>query len=359
MSLQLEAVAVGYGGRAVLSKLTLELGPVESGCLLGASGCGKTTLLRAIAGLEPLLAGRIRIDGEIVAEAHTGVPPERRDAGMVFQDCALFPHLDVRRNIAFGLSDWDRQRRERRVSRLAEMLNLERLLAKHPHQLSGGQQQRVALARAIAPRPRLLLLDEPFANLDIEAREYLAQHLKEQLAEEGITTLMVSHHQHEAFAMGDRVGVLHAGRLLQWDTPFELYHRPRHAYVAGFVGEGTFLPGRVVDRHCVETSLGMIEGDQPHGYADGIQVRLLLRPDDIIHDDGAKLKARVVEKIFRGAQFLYLLALDSGELIYSLVPSHHDHGIDEWIGIRLEIDHVVLFPWDKDERRHAHGETSN
>jgi len=342
--LELEDVALGYGGRALISGLSLQLGTGEIGCLLGVSGCGKTTLMRAIAGFEPVQGGTIRITGEPVSRPGQGLAPERRGVGMVFQDCALFPHLDTAGNIAFGLGHVGGATDDPRVRRWARLLGLEELLGQYPHQLSGGQQQRVALARALAPEPRLLLLDEPFANLDEAAREQLARSLRRLLKEKGITALVVSHDQQDAFAIADRLGVLKDGGLLQWDTPFAIYHRPRHLYVATFIGEGCFLHGRVADECSVDTSLGRIADAQPHGYAPGREVQVLIRPDDIIHDDDSKRTAVVVDKTFRGSHFLYTLALDDGERIYSLVPSHHDHPLQEPIGIRLEIDHLVVFP---------------
>ena len=342
-ALELNGLSLRYGRQVVIRDLSLTLSCGEIGCVLGASGCGKTTLLRAIAGLERPSQGQVRLHRQLLSGDDHLVAPERRGIGMVFQDCALFPHLRVDENIVFGINAGAPQQR-RRLEELAVMLGLQPLLHKYPHQISGGQQQRVALARAIAPGPVLLLLDEPLSSLDPELQEHLAHELCALLKHEGITALMASHNQQEVFAMTDRLGVIRDGQLLQWGTPFQVYHRPEHIYVADFVGEGSLLPGRVLDASRVQTSLGTIADDKPHGFPVGAAVRVLIRPDDVLHEDHSELKAIVVDKVFRGATFLYTLALDNGDQVYSLIPSHHDHALNEPIGIRLEIDHLVVFP---------------
>lgn len=340
-ALELREAGLGYGRKQVLRNVSFSLLPGQVGCLLGSSGEGKTTLLRSIAGLESLMTGAIRVDGRLLSEPGRQEPPERRGIGLVFQEGALFPHLSVRDNIAFGL--YGSSDANHRVMQLAELLELSELLARFPHELSGGQQQRVALARAAASRPRLLLLDEPFANLDPGLRERLVRGLGSLFREEGITALMASHNQEDAFAMADRLGVLHGGQLLQWDTPFQVYHRPANVYVAHFVGEGCLIDGRALNAYQVRTALGQIEDRHPHGRAPGTAVRVLIRPDDILHDDTSAMTAKVIAKVFRGAEFLYTLELAEGTRVYSLVPSHHDHPVGEAIGIRLEIDHLVVF----------------
>jgi iron(III) transport system ATP-binding protein len=217
---------------------------------------------------------------------------------------------------------------------------------KYPHELSGGQQQRVALARALAPRPHLLLLDEPFSNLDVELRERLSLEVRAILKETGTAAILVTHDQHEAFAVADVVGIMHAGCIEQWDTPYNLYHRPATRHVADFVGQGVFLPGRVLGAASVDIELGTLGCRLPQDVAGDETVDILLRPDDIMHDDAAPLQAEVVAKAFRGAEFLYTLQLPSGARVLSLVPSHHNHAIGEMIGIRLDVDHVVAFRHD-------------
>ncbi|MDO8272719.1 MAG: ABC transporter ATP-binding protein [Gammaproteobacteria bacterium] len=341
--LELKDVSVALDGNPIVRGISLQLSHGTIGCLLGPSGCGKTTLLRAIAGFERVQQGEISIAGCPVSNQQLCLPVEKRHVGMVFQDYALFPHLTVTENIAFGLSAMSRVDRQRRVHELAEMLKIGDFLNAYPHRLSGGQQQRVAVARAMAPKPGILLLDEPFASLDVELREQIAREIRVVLKQDGITAILVSHNQYEAFAMADEIGVMRAGELLQWSTPFELYHQPACAYVADFVGEGVFLNGTVVDPSRVETALGLLGGDELHGYPMGSRVTVLIRPDDVIHDDASPTHARVVDKAFRGAGYLYTLALPDGSHVLSLAPSHHAHTEGEMIGIHIEMDHLVAF----------------
>ena len=335
----LEVAGLGhaYGDHQVVRDLSFSLPSGAIGCLLGPSGCGKTTVLRCIAGFEDAQQGSIRINGREVSGGGTTLPPEKRRIGMVFQDYALFPHLSVRQNIAFGLRA---PGAEARVGELAALVGLSAVLDKFPHEISGGQQQRVALARALAPRPDLLLLDEPFSNLDVDLRERLSVEVREIIKASGATAVLVTHDQQEAFAMADEIGVLHEGRIQQWDTAYNLYHRPVNRFVADFVGQGVFLPATPISSHQLEIELGILRGASPHGNG-GLEV--LLRPDDVIHDDAAPTKAEVVHKAFRGAEILYTLRLQSGRKVLALVPSHHNHAIGERIGIRLDVDHVVAF----------------
>jgi len=337
-------VEIGYGGAPVVRKVSFALAPGHIGCLLGPSGCGKTTLLRAVAGFEMLQGGEIRLRGQVVSHAGWSLPPEQRRVGMVFQDFALFPHLKVGDNIGFGLRHLSERERQARVVSLLELVGLPEFGNQFPHQLSGGQQQRVALARAMAPRPELLLMDEPFSSMDAELREQLAREVRAILKEEEITALLVTHDQYEAFAMADEIGVLHAGELVQWDSGYNLYHRPGNRFVADFIGQGVILPGTVSAMGQVQTELGTIPGALPPGCKPGCKLELLLRPDDIQHDDESSLKAKVVAKAFRGAEFLYTLELASGTRVLCLAPSHHDHALGEALGIRVEVDHLVMFP---------------
>ena len=269
---------------------------------------------------------------------------------MVFQDYALFPHLTVAGNIAFGIAAQPAAERAARVSALLATVGLAGCGEKYPHELSGGQQQRVALARALAPRPQLLLLDEPFSNLDVDLRERLALEVRAILKQEGTTAILVTHDQNEAFALADEIGIMHAGRIQQWAAPYDLYHQPANRFVADFVGQGAFLPGTVIDGHTVDVEIGRLVSHLPlecrQGCAScgrGCHIEVLLRPDDIVHDDASALRAEVRQRAFRGAEFLYTLRLASGAEILSLVPSHHNHAVGEAIGIRPDVDHVVAF----------------
>jgi iron(III) transport system ATP-binding protein len=353
MFLDLRDVGVRYGGGRGLHDAVvgvgLSLAKGQIGVLIGPSGCGKTSLLRAVAGLERVASGSIRMDGRVLAYERTHVDPEDRRIGMVFQDYALFPHLSVRDNVAFGIKHLPRGEREARVAEVLDLVGLAHAGRRAPHQLSGGQQQRVAVARALAPRPELLLLDEPFSSLDADLRDRLAHDIRAILQRSGTTALFVTHDQLEAFAIGDLIGVMHRGRLEQWDDAYSVYHRPATRFVADFIGHGVFTPGEVVvtaEGPRVMTPLGpltdAIECPLPGAYA-GDACDVLLRADDIVHDDDAPVRACIERKAFRGSEFLYTLRLASGERVLAHVPSHHDHQVGEWIGIRPVVDHVVTF----------------
>ena len=348
--LELKNIQHAYGKQVVVNDLSLTLKKGEIGCLLGPSGCGKTTVLRCIAGFEPISAGEILLNGVVVSNANSGLPPEQRHIGMVFQDYALFPHLTVTANIGFGLHRMPKTERASRVAELLQTVGLADAASRYPHELSGGQQQRVALARALAPRPDLLLLDEPFSNLDVSLRERLSLEIRDILKSQNATAILVTHDQGEAFAMADIIGVMHRGEIQQWDTAYNLYHKPANRFVANFIGQGVFLPGKVLDSRHVEIELGVLTGDIPHQCTadcrlccEGHPVDVLIRPDDIVHDDASSVQAAVLHKAFRGADILYTLRLPGGGTALSLVPSHHNHAIGEKIGIRLEADHVVAF----------------
>jgi len=349
--LVLEAVSQAYGARQIISDLSFRLAKGHIGCLLGPSGCGKTTALRCIAGFEPVQSGEIRIAGDVVSRPGTLLAAEKRRIGMVFQDYALFAHLTVAGNVGFGLPDRNQPAGKARVEELLALVGLALHAHKYPHQLSGGQQQRVALARALAPRPRLIPMDEPFSNLDVALRERLSIEVRDILKREATTALIVTHDQNEAFSLADWVGVMHQGRIQQWDTPYNLYHQPANRFVADFVGQGAMLTGDVLSSQQVRTELGVLDGQIPldcnaggcQGCARNCHVDVLLRPDDIVHDDDSPLQAEVENKAFRGADFLYTLKLASGQRALSLVPSHHNHAVGEKIGIKLAADHVVAF----------------
>ena len=338
--LSVDGLAHAYGRQPVVRGLSFSLARGMIGCLLGPSGCGKTTVLRCIAGFEPVQAGSISIAGRTVSSERVSVPPEQRRIGMVFQDYALFPHLRVAENIAFGLHRAPAEARRARVREMAELVGLGAALAKYPHEISGGQQQRVALARALAPRPELLLLDEPFSNLDVELRERLSLEVRDIIKASGATAVLVTHDQQEAFAVADEIGILHEGHIQQWAPAYDLYHRPANRFVADFIGQGVFLPARVVSPDRLEIELGVLSKTAAQ---EGKELEVLLRPDDVVHDDAAPTRAEVVHKAFRGAEILYTLRLDSGRKVLALVPSHHNHALGERIGIRLDIDHVVAF----------------
>lgn len=341
--LEVNKLSVSFGAKNIIRDISLLLDTGRLGCLLGPSGCGKTTVLRCIAGFQKPDAGRVLLGGEELSSGARHLAPEKRNIGMMFQDFALFPNLSVADNIGFGLRRWQADARRARINELLELVGLPQSANAYSHQLSGGQQQRVALARALAPRPDILLLDEPFSSMDAELREQLARDVRNILIDENITAILVTHDQHEAFVMSDEIWVMNDGIIQQHDTAYNLYHRPVNQFVADFIGQGVIVPGEVVDGDRVKTALGEIEGELPQGCQPGCAVDVLIRPDDIVHDHQSSQQAVVVNKAFRGAEFLYTLRTPSGTEVLCLAPSHHDHAVNSSIGIRLDISHLVVF----------------
>jgi iron(III) transport system ATP-binding protein len=341
--LELDQIHCHYGTTPVVQGLSLTLQPGSLGCLLGASGCGKTTVLRAIAGFEPLQKGRIRLKGVEVSSPERSLPPEQRGIGMVFQDYALFPHLNVADNIAFGLRGQGRQQQAVRVAELLQLVGMSDSGRRYPHELSGGQQQRIALARALAPCPALLLFDEPFSNLDTELRGRLAAEVRDILRSQGTAALFVTHDQHEAFILGERIGIMQEGRLVQWDTPFNLYHEPASPFVADFIGQGRFIAGQMLAPDQVQTALGVIQGNRAYPWPSGSPVRVLLRPDDVELAMESMPNALITACAFRGADTLYTLRLDDGSEILSLMPSRMEFVVGQRCTALLRVEHLVLF----------------
>jgi iron(III) transport system ATP-binding protein len=341
--LNVQAIECRYAGQPVFRDLSLKVAGGELVSLIGPSGCGKTTVLRAIAGFEPVHNGEICLADRTVSLPGYTCPPEKRHLGMVFQDYALFPHLSVYRNLTFGLRGLSPPRQRETALRVLAKVGLLGLEERYPHELSGGQQQRVALARALAPRPDLLLMDEPFSSLDVELREHLSLEVRDLLKGEGITGILVTHDQSEAFAVSDTVGVMHEGRIVQWDTPYNLYHRPATRFVADFIGQGRFLPGTLVGQDTIDTEIGLLKGHRPKGGHSGKAVEVLIRPDDLVPDPDGPLSAVVADRAFRGAETLYTLRLDTGSTLLSLFPSHQDHAIDDRVRLRLAAEHLISF----------------
>ena len=340
--LSLRDLSCGYHEHKVVQNLNLHLNVGDIGCLLGPSGCGKTTTLRAIAGFEQVIEGEIQLAGEVISRAGFTLAPEKRRIGMVFQDYALFPHLTVAENVGFGIRK--QANCERTTQELLELVKLAHLGKRYPHELSGGQQQRVALARALAPEPSLLLLDEPFSNLDGELRRRLSHEVRDILKSRGTSAILVTHDQEEAFAVSDHVGVFKQGKLEQWDTPYNLYHEPLTPFVASFIGQGYFIRGQLLTPDAVQTELGVIRGNRAYIWPVGSAVDVLLRPDDIVYAPDSPLKALIVGKTFLGAATLYRLQLATGSQLESIFPSHADHLPGDEVGIRVAADHLVVFP---------------
>ena len=321
--------------------LSLDAGLILA--LLGPSGCGKTTTLRLIAGFEPPDAGQITLGGRLMAAAdgRAAVPPEERSVGVVFQDYALFPHLTVEDNVGFGLRHLARSERRGRVGRILDLVGLGEFGARYPHELSGGQQQRVAVARALAPGPALILLDEPFSNLDADLRAQMRDEVEKVLRATGTTAVFVTHDQEEAFTIADQVGVLNQGRLEQVGPAETIYHRPATPFVAEFVGAADFLPGLVTSQGIV-TEIGVfgnLEAREP-----GEKVRVMIRPDDVTFVPDERGEAVIVRRYFRGSENLYCLGLPSGHRVHSSQPSAVAFPTGMRVRPEAHVLHVVTFP---------------
>ncbi|GAA5525704.1 Fe(3+) ions import ATP-binding protein FbpC 2 [Microbulbifer aestuariivivens] len=339
-----------YGDKLILESVSFVLQPGEIACLLGPSGCGKTTLLHAIAGFQPLAGGSISLGPSILSGSGQMVPPEQRQIGVVFQDYALFPHLSVAQNVAFGLRSLPRGERDGRVSELLALVQLTPYASQYPHQLSGGQQQRVALARALAPKPRLLLMDEPFSNLDTELRRSLAAEVRHILREEGIAALIVTHDRSEAFVAGDKLGVLAHGQLQQWDTPQNLYRAPANGAVARIVADGNLLRGKYLGDGWVETALGRVQVGERGAAHDGHQnlqvgsaLEVFARSEDLLpgeHD--CAVSVQVVTKSFLGNSALYCLRLPNGRTIDATLSS--EYRFEPGSEIPMRLDRPLIFP---------------
>jgi iron(III) transport system ATP-binding protein len=340
--LSLEQLTKSYPAQPLpaVDHLSLELAKGEILALLGPSGCGKTTTLRLIAGFERPDTGVVVIGGRVMADGRTFVPPERRGVGVVFQEYTLFPHLTVEENVLFGLRHLATHDRARRLRDMLEMVGLGAFARRYPHELSGGQQQRVALARALAPRPAVLLLDEPFSNLDADLRTQMLHEVYAILRNLETTAVFVTHDHEEAFMVADRVGVLNGGRLEQLSCPEEIYHRPATRFVARFVGQANFLPGRVV-RTGIQTDIGTFPN--PRSLPEGAAVEVMIRPHQLELRPDATGSGLVVARRFRGADALVVVQLPSGVTLYSYQPSTLGFQARERVTVGAKPCHIVVF----------------
>ena len=341
--LEVNNLSCGYNGDSVIKDVSFALSHGDIGCLLGPSGCGKSTILRALAGFLPLNSGEIRLQSQAISLPNRTLAPEKRRIGMVFQDYALFPHLSIADNVGFGLRNMSREEKRQKVSELLEVVHLQDLADNYPHELSGGQQQRVALARALAPEPTLILLDEPFSNLDADLRRRLSLDVRDILKTLGISAILVTHDQQEAFAMCDQVAVLRDGQIQQWDVPYNLYHEPANRFVAGFVGQGGFVPGQALGPDTIESELGVIRGNRAYNWPEGTLVDVLIRPDDIVYDPDSDLRPKVIEKTFAGTSTLYRFRCSEDTEFEALFRSHLDFHLGETVPVRVEADHLIAF----------------
>ena len=341
--LEVKQLDFAYGRNKILFEFDFSLEESQIGCLLGPSGCGKTTVLRAIAGFENPTKGEIVLNGNKLNGSKIFVEPEKRQIGMVFQDIALFPHLSVESNIQFGIRSLPQNQRDKRSNELLDLVGMSQFKKTYPHELSGGQQQRIALARAIAPKPSLLLMDEPLSSLDEELREQLAREIRLILQQEKISAILVTHDQNEAFAVGDHICVMHQGRVQQNDSAYNLYHRPLNRFVAEFIGEGALLPGVVADEDTITTDLGEIKGNLPESCKHQDNVDVLIRPENVILGDDKENRAVITERYFRGSGYLYSLKTSGGVELLCLIPGSEALQIDQSISVRLQIERPVVF----------------
>jgi iron(III) transport system ATP-binding protein len=332
-------------GVTVLQQVSLQVEAGATVCLLGPSGCGKTTLLRLIAGFEEPDSGSIHLIKRLVSCPGMMVAPEKRQIGMVFQDYALFPHMTVGRNIQFGLTGWPAAWRRSRLREMLKLVGLPEVVDRYPHELSGGQQQRVALARALAPEPQLLLLDEPFSNLDVNLRQQLRGEVQAILAQAGITTLLVTHDQEEALSLADMLAIIKEGRIIQCATPDDIVRRPQTRFVAEFLGLGHFLAGEV--RHnCIATEIGELPRCADDAIpADCRDIDLLIRPEHIQLCDGQHgTPVQVDHTSFRGTRRLHVLRLASGVILCGLFPLQVSLRPGDQVRIALQAVDLVGFP---------------
>ena len=342
-TLKVDKIYCEYEKRIVVSDVTFEVKRGDHAALLGPSGCGKTTILKAIAGFVRLKDGKISIDGKTVSDKNQLLSPELRRVGMVFQEHALFPHLNVEKNIAVGLRKTNYEKKNRLIESFVKRMGLGPERHKYPHELSGGQAQRVALACSLVCDPSVMLLDEPFSGLDEDLRFKLNEEVATILRERNITCLMVTHDQEEAFAFSDKIGVINAGRLQQWASPHDIYHEPKTKFVADFIGEGVFLKGTLDDSASLVTDYVTLKNHSVKNVAQGTMFDILLRPDDVIYDPLGENKVRIISKTFKGSQTLYSLQAEGKQKIKALFPSHFDFTVGEMIGVRFEVVHVVAY----------------
>ncbi|QUJ67062.1 ABC transporter ATP-binding protein [Photobacterium sp. GJ3] len=313
-ALSVQKLTCRYNGQAILENLSLVAEDNEIICLLGASGCGKTTLLKAIAGLLPQEQGQLRINGHTMVDQDHWVPPEHRNIGMIFQDYALFPHLTVAENIAFGLRDWDKKRAQTKVAEMLALVRLDGLGQRYPHQLSGGQQQRVAIARALACEPDLILLDEPFSNIDTQVRHGLIREIRRIFKTQGVTAIFVTHSREEAFAFADRLAVMHNGVIEQFGTAAELYYQPCSRFVADFLGTGSYLPA-TIHQDELHTPLGTVAMSQAVTFGQGHQVEWLVRPQNLKLNPEEAGRGVILEQQFMGDSCRYTVDYEGHHLI--------------------------------------------
>ena len=347
---EVENVDFNVGGKIKVKNVSFSIkneGDVI--CLLGPSGIGKTTILRTVAGLEKIKSGSIILNGKTISSNKINIEPENRNISLAFQDNSLFPHYTVEKNILLG-SERNKEKKDKKISldEIVDLLDISQIFSKYPHQISAGEAQRASLARSLLTQPDLLLLDEPLSNVDQSFKEEIQVRLKKILNRLKITTIIVTHDSYEAFYLGSKCGIILNQELKQFDDPYKVYHFPNSIEVVNFLNRGILIPAKVTGKNTLENwDLGTIEGNFIKEYPKGSNVQLLLQPEDLEHDDTSNLKLEVVDRKFRGTNFIYTLKTPSDTLIPVFVHSHHihQHKVNEKFGIKrpIHIDHIVCF----------------
>ena len=345
---EIENVSFAAGGKNKVNNVSLKIeNEGEIVCLLGPSGIGKTTILRTIAGLEIINKGKINLKGRTISSENIHIEPENRNIALSFQENSLFPHYNIEKNINLG-SDRVKDDKKIQTKEVINFLNLNKILNKFPHEISAGEAQRASLARSLVSQPDLLMLDEPLSNVDQSFKEEIQVELKQILTNSKITTIIVTHDSYEAFYLGSKCGIILDGELKQYDDPYNVYHLPNSVEVVNFLNRGILIPAEVTSPKSLENEdLGTITGNFAKPFPIGSKVKLLIQPEDLQHDDASNLKLEVVDRKFRGSNFIYTLKTLSNKLIPVFVHSHHihQHEVDEKFGIKrpIHIDHIVCF----------------
>ena len=346
---EIENVSFVAGGKNKVNNVNLSIeNEGDIICLLGPSGIGKTTILRTIAGLEKINSGKIILKNRVISSNKIHIEPEDRNVALSFQENCLFPHYSVEKNINLGSIRKIGKKKKINSKDIIKFLNLEKILNKYPHEISAGEAQRASLARSLISQPDLLLLDEPLSNVDQSFKEEIQVELKQILTNSKITTIIVTHDSYEAFYLGSKCAIILDGQIKQYDDPYNVYHFPNSVEVVNFLNRGILVPAKVTGENSLENDdLGTIQGNFIKHYPKGSNVKLLLQPEDLEHDDKSNLKLEVVDRKFRGTNFIYTLKTPRNTLIPELVHSHHihQHEVDEKFGIKkpIHIEHIVCF----------------
>ncbi|MET2900233.1 ABC transporter ATP-binding protein [Vibrio rotiferianus] len=339
-ALSIKNLTCQYDDQTVLESLSLEVEQGQIVCLLGASGCGKTTLLKAIAGLLPLSSGQMSLNCLTIDDGKNWLPPEQRNIGMIFQDYALFPHLTVAENIAFGLKNESAQQKLIKVEEMLSLVHLKGYGDRYPHQLSGGQQQRVAIARSLAYKPDLLLLDEPFSNIDTQVRHELIREIRKIFKEQGVTAIFVTHSREEAFAFADKMAVMNHGVIEQYGTASELYYQPSSKFVADFLGGGSYLAAKRISDSEFETHLGVVEANAQQEIQVDAECALLLRPQHVQIAADEESAVKVLEQHFMGDHCRYVIDVNGDRL---LATSAEALNVGDSVTVKVETQGVLAF----------------